>query len=271
MFQYKVFRKLLKKDLVQGFYINRIKLIIFILFIVVMTIGMGNLIRNNEGNIVDLFFVCYRDIGYIENIKELNSLPIVWIFINAFVVFFIGDFVYEDLRKNSIYTLVRTKRIQEYWLSKICWIFINVFLLYVILFAVTYFIGGLFLDNSMKWTIFSNRLIKEKMVRELSPLKFTIILFIIYTSTSMSIAVLQTYFTLFIKPVHSFLLVIIIISLSIFLDNQLLIGIHSMILKHDYFDSWHGLSLIKSIVYNIGLISLLSYLGYRRIKNKDII
>lgn len=267
----KILRNIVKRDLLYGFSKNKVKYIIFALLIVLITVGMCNSIKSNEGNIVDLFFLNYRGIGYLDNIKELNALPIIWITINVFVAFIVGDFVSEDLKRNSIYVITRTKRFKEYWVSKVYWVVINVFFIYLILFTTTYFIGGLLIEDSIVWSKLSNDLIKSILVKDVVARNFIIALIILYFTTSLAISFLQIYLTMFTKSNISYLIIVIVTCFSIFIDNQLLPGIHSMILKHDYFDNIHNLTLLKSILYNISLTLMFSYLGYRKITKKDII
>ncbi|MGE8057066.1 hypothetical protein ACQKOD_24795 [Bacillus mycoides] len=271
MINLKVLKNILKRDLLHGIYNNQYKYLTFIMFILLLSISNGNAIKNEGGNIVDLFFVNYKDMGYAMGIGEMNRLPIIWILINVFVAFIIGDFIKTDLKNNAVYVLTRTKSFKEYWISKVLWVFINVLFLYVGLFIITYFTGCLFINNSIEWSSLSNILIKNMLVQDITAKEFMVSLFLLYFTTSFTISLLQINLTLFIKSRYSFLIIILTACLSIFIDNQMFPAIHSMILKHNYFDSIHELTILKSIIYNIVFSSIAIYSGYKIITKKDII
>lgn len=271
MINVKVLKNIIIRDVINGFSQNKTQYFLFVLFIAIITISSGNALKNEHANIVDIFFLNYKDIGYVINNEGMLNIPMNWLMINMFIAFIIGNFLSKDLQEMSVYILMRTKRFREYWIAKVCWIAINILVIYSLLFIVTYCIGSIFVDTSIEWSLFSQRIIQNQLLMEITGGELLTNLLLLYCMTSFTVSLLQVNLSLFVDSKYSFLLILLILSSSIVVDNQLLPGIHSMILKHEYFDDIHNLTIGKSVLYNFILSLIFSCTGYLKIIRKDII
>lgn len=262
---------ILKRDLLYSISEGYGKYLVLIIYITFISITNCLLIRNNNGNIVDLFFYNFRDNGYLTHLNNTINIPWNWLMINALVVFIINDFTYQNLKSRSIYILTRTKRYREFWVSQLCWLFVNILILYILLFVITYTIGFIFLNGTMEWSSFGENPIANLLERDISPKMFIFTMFNLYLWSSITLGLIQTNLNMLIKPNYSILIVIVLMSSSIYLDDIFLPGIHSMILKHDFFNNLYNLTIMKSMLYNVFAITILSLSGYFLIKRKEIL
>ena len=101
---------------------------------------------------------------------------------------------------------------------------------------------------------------------------FTLIknVFIMYTLTSISLVLVFITLTLWLKPVYSFIVDIVICLLSVFSQSKLFLGQHSLLLRHVPFDTFHDLTLNYSIIYNLVLISIVIIIGYILSSKKEV-
>lgn len=260
----KSFNNILKLDLIHGFNFYKKKLILFLAIMFILNIGNIATIINYNGNLMDLFFIIYKDIEF--NVK-LIEVPINWLIINTFVVFILGDFVSINLKRDSNYILLRSKKILLYWISKSTWIIINVFFIYLVVMGLTYFLGGVVLGFNLG----SSNLINERVVVKVPHLTILISIAISYILTSIALVFTQCTLSIVINPRYSFLITSMLLVIPIWWNNKFLIGIHSMILRHDYFTVENGLSTVFSIGYTVLISITLMILGYKLLNHKDFI
>lgn len=260
----KAFRNILKLDLVHGFNFYKKKLILFLVIMVVLNIGNIVAVRNYHGNLIDLFFIMYKDVKF-DPISL--DIPINWLIINVFVIFILGDFISENLKRDSNYILLRSKKILLYWLSKSTWIVVNMLLIYLVVMGLTYLLGGIFLGFNLE----NSKFIKEAVVMEVPHLNILIWMLITYMFTSLALTLFQTIISIVLNSRYAFLATTIILTMSIWWNNKFLVGIHSMILRHNYFNNQIGLSINFSLVYTIGISIILMVLGYKLVEHKDFI
>lgn len=260
----KSFRNILKLDLIQGFNFYKKKLILFLMIMLILNIGKIVTIINYNGNLMDLFFLIYKDL--IFNMYSIN-IPMNWLIINVFIIFILGDFISENIKRDSNYILLRSKKISLYWISKCAWIVINVVFIYLILMLLTYLLGGIALGFSLD----SSKLMNDELVMKVPHLTIIIWMIITYILTSIAMVFIQCTLSIVINSRYSFLITTIILTMSIVSKNKFLIGTHSMILRHNYFNIKIGLSITFSIIYTVLISVILMILGYKLLKHKDFI
>ena len=260
----KAFRNILKMDLIHGFDFYKKKLILFLAIMLILNIGNVVAINNYNGNLIDLFFNVYKDLVFNE---RLLDIPMNWLIINVFLVFILGDFIAENIKRDSNYILLRSKKICLYWISKCTWIIINVVFIYLILMGMTYLIGGCVLGFSFG----SSHLIDVELIEEAHHLTIIISMILTYILTSIAMLFIQCILSIVINSRYSFFITAIIMTLSIVSKNKFLIGTHSMILRHSYFNGEIGLTIGFSIIYTVLMSIVLMLVGYRLLEQKDFI
>lgn len=260
----KSFKNILKLDLIHGYNFYKKKLILFLAIMLILNIGYIVTINNYNGNLMDLFFTIYKDLEFNE--KSLY-IPINWLIINIFIIFILGDFISENIKRDSNYILLRSKKILLYWISKCTWIVINVVFIYLVVMSLTYLLGGAALGFSLE----SSSLIDNELVIKVPSLTILISMITTYILTSVALVLIQCILSIVVNSRYSFFIATVILTMSIVSKNKFLIGIHSMILRHNYFNIEIGLSITFSIIYTIFISVILIILGYKLLKHKDFI
>lgn len=260
----KAFKNILKMDLIQGFHFYKKKLILFLVIMIILNIGNSIVLINYGGTLTDLFFLVYKDVAFD---KISLNIPMNWLIINIFSVFILGDFVGENMKRDSNYILLRSKKIYLYWISKCTWIITNVVFIYLILIGLTYLIGGAALGFSLD----SGVIIDSYLINKVPHLTVILSMAITYMLTSLVLVFLQCNLSIVMNSRYSFLITTIIMTISIVTENKFLIGIHSLILRHSYFNSDIGLTIGFSIIYTVLISFSLMILGYMVLNHKDFI
>ncbi len=260
----KAFKNILKMDLIQGFHFYKKKLILFLVIMIILNIGNAMVLINYDGTVIDLFFIVYKDVVFD---KISFNIPMNWLIINIFLVFILGDFVGENLKRDSNYILLRSKKIYLYWISKCAWIIINVVFIYSMLIGLTYLIGGAVLGFSLGRGV----IIDSYLINKIPHLTVVLLMVVTYMLTSLALVFLQCILSIVMNLRYSFLITTIIMTLSIVSENKFLIGTHSMALRHNYFNSDIGITMGFSIVYTVLISVSLMILGYSVLNQKDFI
>lgn len=260
----KSLKNILKLDLIHGFNYYKKKLILFLAIMLILNIGNIVAITNYNGNLMDLFFTMYKDLIFDEKSMDI---PMNWLIINIFIIFILGDFISENIKKDSNYILLRSKKISLYWISKCTWIVINVLYIYLILIGLTYLLGGVVLGFDFK----NSSLINNELVVKSPHLTILISMITTYILTSITLVTIQCTLSIVMNSRYSFLITTLLLTMSIVSKNKFLIGTHSMILRHNYFNSEIGLSIAFSIIYTLLISVILMILGYKFLKHKDFI
>lgn len=258
----KIIKALIKRDLICGTqkvitaYFGWILYISLICYLfVVNNKSLSGIYQTN-----DLVYQICGGIPYIERIEDIQ-IPFNWLIINFFIMFVIGSYVNDDLKKNGVYILTRVKYRSLFWLSKVTWIILNISLFYIVTFLVLYIFDKLQVSNVeiiyKTASMNSGDFIKNE--------------FLLYLSTSVVLILLHVLLHLFITPKYSFFIISVIILVSIFISNPILPAEHSLILRHMPFDTRFNLTILKSLIYNGAFSLMVIITGVAKIRRKDII
>lgn len=264
---------LIKRDLKYGTRSNLSKFVFTgLLFLFINLINIYNFsewvkIRNislSEIHFVDLFYEVFKGCGF-----DI-SIPIIWLMINSFLAYIIGNYAYEDLHLNGAYLLTRANNFWDFWTSKVIWVITNICIFYIITFVVLMIVSKAFLQFDFDWSLYSKENILALLQVKISAKEFMISTVVLYLSSSIAISILQIALSIAVKPIYAFFVVISIISISIFTFTPLLPGQHSLIMRHILFDSTHNLTVFKSLFYNFTLSLCAFIVGGVYINKTDI-
>lgn len=256
-------RSLIKRDFTYTFKSIFIKnTFIGVVFLIVNLIIIINVNRFSGAKSINLIFEILKGAPY-YNANDGLSIPMVWFIINTFVIFSLANYTYDDFRHNGKYVLTRIKKVGYFYFAKVFWLIYNVLIYYVMLFAIMIILEKVFSHEFSKW-IFADGIY-------LNMNDIVIKIFLLYITTSIALALLQNTISLVLKPVYSYIIILVVIIISVFTVNNLLPGQHSLILRHVPFDSIHGLTFRKSIFYNFVLSIFSIMVGYGIFLKKDIL
>lgn len=263
--------KLFLRDLTYSHSYGKYKYFIFYCIVIILTVAETLPLKELDGNSVDVFFLLLKDVGYFIQ-SSGYEIPVNWIFIQFFILFLITDFLVHDAETNSSYLILRIKRREQYILSKLIWIVIQNILVYFGLFIVIYVISSLLLgDFSLEASSYFQDTIQSQAAISINPIQLILHLFFGYVLTSIVLSGIFLLCTQFFASTVSFCFVLILGSLSIFIDWKWLPAIHSMILKSNLFDLEHHLSLTFSFVYSVFVYILSAFFTFIVYRKTDIL
>lgn len=263
--------KLFSRDIIYSFSYGKYKFIVFYSFIAFLSLMNSLQIKSSESNSVGTIFSLLKDKGYIYRLSDYQ-VPFNWDFILFFVLFLIGDFLFQDLENNRTYLLLRCRSKITYMLSKVYWVVVQNLLIFIGVFAVIYIVSSLVLgDFSIGQSAYFNNNIASLMEIKVTPQQLLLRILLGYIMTSILLSSLQLLCIQFITPIMTYFGVIIICTISTFSDIKWLPAIHSMILKSEIFNLEHHLTLGFSMAYCAVLYVLITFMTLFFFKKMDIL
>lgn len=255
---------LLKRDIAMNFKSIIVKLGLFfiiyaILNVVIVMNVSGYEIVNSKSIIMKLLQGCNYVVSSGTGISNDFKFPMEWLFINGYIIYVIGEYFYRDIKRNGIYLIVRCKRRTDIFISKIIYNFMIIILYYSLILSINVICGYIFQDNKYMY-------IDENYFKiEIGYL--VIMSMILYSLTSMTLSIIFCTLTIKIKPIYSFLLCTVLCIVSVFSESKMLIGQHSLILRHLPFNN---ISFEYSIIFNIIVSILIFGIGLVLFKRKEV-
>ncbi|PLR78600.1 hypothetical protein CU633_05065 [Bacillus sp. V3-13] len=263
--------KLFSRDMAYSLSYGKYKYLIFYCIIAALSLMTSLQLKSFDSNSVGTFYLLLKDNGYIKLLSEYE-VPVNWTFIQFFVLFLIGDFLFQDIGKNRSYLLLRCRSKGQYILAKMGWIVAQSMILYIGVFVVIYFVSSLVLcDFSIGASPFFTDMIAPLMEIRITPGDLILRIILGYFMTTLVLSSIQLLCIQFISPAIAYFGVIILGGISTFSDLKWLPAIHSMILKQTIFDIEHQLTLRFSILYSLVLYVLISIITFFVFKEKDIL
>lgn len=197
-----------------------------------------------------------------ELMDNLLKFPTMWMLINSFIIYAVGDYFYRDIRMNGRYLLIRVKKMRLIYIAKIIWSIFTIIIYYGLLIALAYFLGKLF-ENGINTPIDFNYFSIGTM-----ELMWTVL--ILYSLTSITLISIFITLTLKIKPAYSFFITIILSISALYTESKLFIGQHSLILRHLPFDIEHNFTVGQSVIFNIILTLAVVFIGKYIADKKEV-
>jgi hypothetical protein len=266
-----VILRLIIRDMLYSWSYGKLKYIIFFCILSFLSLATSLQLKPFGTNSSGVFYFLLKDNGYIRVISDYE-VPVYWVFIQFYIQFLIGDFLFDDQKKNRNYLLLRSHAKGSYILAKMGWVLAQNILIYLGIYFVIYISSGLVLnDFSIGSSPFFSNHIDPTLQYPITPGQLTFRILAGYFLTSLVLSSIQLLCIQFISPFITYFGVIILSGISTFSDIKWLPAIHSMILKQAVFDSDHNLTFHFSIVYSVVLYILVSLAAYSVFRKKDIL
>lgn len=197
-----------------------------------------------------------------ELMNNLYEFPTMWMFINSFILYAVGDYFYRDIKLNGRYMLIRVKKMRLIYIAKIVWSIFIILIYYGVLIALAYFLGKLF-ENGLytpnDFNYFS-----------ISTIKLIWNVFILYSLTSITLVSIFITLTLKIKPANSFFITMLLSISALYTKSKFFIGQHNLILRHLPFDTEHNFTVGQSVIFNIILTLAVVFIGKYIADKKEV-
>ncbi|MCM3738576.1 hypothetical protein M3215_23075 [Bacillus cytotoxicus] len=250
---------------------GKYKYIAFFSFIAFLAIVMSVQMKVTGSNSVEIFYLLLKDKGYFLHISEYDP-PLFWEFIQFFVLFLIGDFLFHDFKHNRSYLLLRCRSRLQYVLSYIGWIFVQNIVIYLGVFFVIYVCASCMMGNfSLEASPYFKQVIQSELVISVTPSELVCRILFGYIMAGIVLSSIQLLFMQLLSAPIVFFGTIIVSGMSTLSDNQWLPAIHSMILKQSIFDTEHHLTLQVSIVHSFVLYSVITMCILFIFRKKDML
>lgn len=212
---------------------NVFKWFFWCFFLLVLSVlSIANLISENQVNSsLDLWFYLFIGVrDYTSGIIQFP--PFSWLLIQAFLAFLIGDYLYNELKENSFYTLLRVEKRFDWFLAKVIWLIFTVILFYITI-LICLILSSFYLDLDINmWGDYSSTVFKKHLVLSINPLTFFALSFFSCLITSLVISLVQVMLTMLIKPIYSYIFVICLLLASIYVPSPILLGRYMMVIRY---------------------------------------
>ena len=190
------------------------------------------------------------------------QFPFSWLLINTFIIYALGDYFYKDIKENGKYLLIRVKKMKLIYIAKIIWSITMINLYYCILIIIAGVLGALFSNGSYEYM--------NPNYLKISTFNLIGYIFVLYTLTTISLVIFFITLTMKVKPVYSFLIVVVLYTSSLFVDSKLFIGQHSLLIRHVPFNYIHNFTLVDSIIFNLVFSILFFFVGAILSSKKEV-
>lgn len=199
------------------------------------------------------------------------QVPVLYLAVNVFVAFTIGNYPVNDLYDYAPQVLIRTKDRSRWWGSKCLWNVASVGLFYLVLFGVT--LGVTIFTGGKLSLQASGDILTEFFGVTLEAVDNGALILAVFTLpllTSIAFSLVQMTVMFCIKPIYSYLLVVVLLVASAYLMTPLMPGNYAMLWRNQVWCE-DGISTVVAIVVDV-MISLVAVLaGYVCFKQKDIL
>ncbi|PDZ62249.1 hypothetical protein [Bacillus thuringiensis] len=239
-------KNILRYDLLVSFYTNRWKwLACFSIFGIITLLFSQTSNKPTSDVFINYFF---------KGPKLPDSsieIPYMFLLVQLYIFFIIGNNVSEDYRTYSMYIFTRLKKKNKWIISKICWLIINITFYYVTMFLLFItFTGFNFTYNDTG-----------------QPYNIILAIFFLMYTTSLSLGMFHVALSMLIKPIFSFIILGIFYLIPVFVNSSFSPGAQAMLTRHAPFTHT---SLLDSYIYNFIVFATSLFVFFIIIKKKDI-
>ncbi|PEJ98950.1 hypothetical protein [Bacillus wiedmannii] len=223
---------------------------------------------NTQNSSLDLWIFL---VGGVPKYSQGGGIPFSWLFVHALMAFLVGDYLYNELKENSFYVLIRVQNREHWFFAKVISVIITIFLFYVTI-AIALLLSSFSLNlNANAWGDYSKNLFEKEFITSTDPWGFLKISFLMCFVTSVLISLVQVLLTMIIQPLYSYIFIIIVLLMSIYITHPIFLGKYLMLLQYiDLFQK--GIFTgIHVIVYEFIVILCVVTLGNIYYKKMDLL
>lgn len=222
----------------------------------------------------DCLFFFYSAISeYIPKPDEPIQIPYLWLLLNLLVCYFNVHYMSDDLSGLGQYVICRSGKRRNWWLSKCLWNFTSV-LIYFVLSNIIVLLFAIFNNAELSFNISENMNLICCVGDGQYPIAQWNIgflqLYLMPILVCSAISMLQMFISLFVRPLVSYIVTIVIYFSSMYKLSDLLLGNYAMILRSDS-TTMNGVSSSWGIIFSVGLIVVSVVSGLIYFKNYNIL
>lgn len=276
----KIVIKLIQRDIINGYYQVRYKILIFCCLVISSIISYAYNIDKglldgsyleiaSLGDLIQYIFLGPFDVAPLGN--SFFRLPVVWLGFHMMVAYLVGDYIQDDLSGTGQLILIYSRKRFYWWVSKFVWVLVFVTSLYLLSYVIL-IVASLIFNFTLSFLITPQLsfALFAKDYSLTSIYSFILIYFILPLLTSFVVSEIQATLTLIVKPVLAFVLVICLYVLSIYVINPFLITNYAIPAHNSvYIDG--GMDAVLGIVSLCFLLIVVFIIGSILFKYKDFL
>lgn len=271
------FIKLLKVDIKQSFSPMLLRYLFFSVFMTVAFLGCRSFLQSfeidNPGIQTILLYIYGGTKEYIPTFGEPFKLPYIWLINHLLILYVTLHYMKDDLIGFGMQVLYRSQSRMLWWLSKCLWQFIVVTIFYLIAWIILALLYGIFYSENFM-SVIADAITDYIEFGESLKLEPDLHLFAEVTLLpwlfTLSMALMQMCLSLFIKPVFSYLISVVMCIDSSFQLKCFWIGNYSMAVRNEKVIT-NGLQTKTGIVIYFTLIVFTVFVGLIRFRKYNII
>lgn len=200
----------------------------------------------------------------IENGLAFN-IPSLWLLVNLFNMYMVGYYPIENLKKNSVQTLIRCRHRVEYWVSKIVWCVLTVIIYFFLLFIT----AVIFVAVSGDLSALVHNDICEKIIG-LDPDNMTVLRLLAPFLLLLIMAVIQVNISVLLSPVSANLIMVIYMVCSVYYSSHFLVYNYCMYSRLLSERADNIGDSITALLFSLLLLIISSVLALRKFSKIDI-
>ena len=258
-------RGILRYELKNGYYQNRIKMLIgvgVLVFISYIVIDDCIILYGDGISVGDCWMYLFSGSPeYRYSSEKEFELPVLWLLFHAYMLYTLCSYPVGDFKKLGLQSMLFSRNRKKWCISKILWSMMGVILFY----------SAELIILIMEMYIQKNVLGREIIIN----LKSNIIgieiwiMFILPIISDIAITIFQMTISFYSSYLHAYIVSLVYLVISVYIKNAYLLGNYSMLLRSQIFDS-EGLSIRKGIIVSLCFTVVFSWLCIAHIQKSDI-
>lgn len=274
------FYSLIRNDIKNGFYTNRVHYAVLAILTAGSCLDMGNRIKiayhfaetSPETTLGDMILYLFGGMHpYIPELKEAFVFPVRWFLLMMMILYGGLYFAYRDLHTIGANVLTRSASRAKWWYSKCLWIFWQQCTAYLLIYAVLI----VFCISTGKEPVFRitpeyvNRIMWAGSEYQQFPIKIIWMTLTLPMLITTALCIWQNVLSLFMKPIFSYITMAVILLSSAYLMSPFLIGNYAMPIRYIYVIE-DGINPLYGYAAAIILLTAGVAVGTIRLKKYDI-
>lgn len=273
------FASLLLFDLKYSMMRNRIRLLLLPIMPIGSSLWCHSYIRfligqgfRVEPTLGDYLFFEFSGISFYMPQTDIQ-LPFIWLLLTIYLLFLTADYLVESMKKYGLQGLIRSGRVEHWWLEKCCLAVMTVFayIAFMVVLTVLYCVYKhvpLSLEVSDRFMTFYYNLDPDSISFLQGRLGLLILsVTLIYTLMTL----IQQTLSLFIQPRLAFAVTVGYAYLGIYLSGPAWLSNFTMLLRYAQTGAEEGITIETACLLFGGIFVLCALVGILRMRNMDFI
>lgn len=211
-----------------------------------------------------LYVFCGTEKFTIESGTAFN-IPSLWLLVNIYLMYIIGYYPAESIKKQSPQILTRCYSRSEFWLSKILWCIITTLLFILLLFIASAIL--LLFSGNLSFS-YHDKICQDIMGFSVSG--NTILLMLLPFSIILMTSIIQVNISLLISPILANFIMVVYMVCSVYYSNCFFVYNYCMFFRIFSENENNEINIITAIIFLLILSLISSVCAIRKLKKLDI-